>query len=265
MVALTADRKTVERKGLRYNFPVDGGSIIYIGAMVALNTAGYLVPASASSALRVVGMALDHVDASLVADGILRCEVSPGIHRFDNSASTDAITLVNGVGRPAYVVFDNQVALGDAAGVRPAAGIIVDVDEDGVWVDLGPVEVGLATGTAAGPASRTVEKTISTNVSATAEVVRYVHTGATMRIVAIRTAISAALATGNMTITAAINGVAVTNGVVTVTQAGSAAGDVDEALPTAANTISEGQVLTLTVGGTNTGAGRTDVTIELAA
>jgi hypothetical protein len=130
-----------------------------------------------------------------------------------------------------------------------------------VWVKSTPESIA----SAAVSTGRNVPMYIDTNVSATAFVARYVHRGPPMRIVAISSVISAALATGNMTITAAINGVAVTGGVVTVTQSGSAAGDVDLAEPTAANTISEGQVLTLTVGGTNTGAGHTEVTVELAA
>jgi hypothetical protein len=260
MVALTADRKTAERKGLRYNFPVDGGSVIFLGAMVALNAAGYLVPASADSSLRVVGVAMEHKDATGLADGILRCEVSPGIFRFANTSAGDAITLVNGIGRPAYVVFDNQVALTDNGGARPIAGLIVDVDEDGVWVDFGPTELAAA----AGGGARVIGLDIPTNVSATAYVARYVHSGPPMSIRSIRSVISAALATGDMTITAAINGVAVTGGVITVTQVGSAAGDIDIATPTAANVITEGQQLTLTVGGTNTGAGHTDVAVELA-
>lgn len=62
-----------------------------------------------------------------------------------------------------------------------------------------------------------------------------------------------ALATGNFTLTAAIAGTPVTGGVVTVTQAGSAAGDKDSAVPSAANTGAQGATITLTGGGTSTG------------
>lgn len=68
----------------------------------------------------------------------------------------------------------------------------------------------------------------------------------------IYTVLNAALATGDATVTAAINGVGVTNGVVTATQSGSAAGDVDSATPTAARTVAVGDVITLTVGGAST-------------
>ncbi len=62
-----------------------------------------------------------------------------------------------------------------------------------------------------------------------------------------------ALATANFTLTAAIAGVGVTDGVVTVTQSGSAAGDKDSATPSALNTGAQGATITLTGGGTSTG------------
>lgn len=72
----------------------------------------------------------------------------------------------------------------------------------------------------------------------------------------IATRLSGALTTGNATITAAIstNGTtftAVTGGAVTIAQASSAAGDLDDASPTAASTLAAGSTLRLTVGGTN--------------
>lgn len=66
------------------------------------------------------------------------------------------------------------------------------------------------------------------------------------------TVINAALATADATVTTAIGGVAVTNGVVTITQSGSAAGDIDVATPTAARTVAAGNLVTLTVGGGST-------------
>ena len=73
-------------------------------------------------------------------------------------------------------------------------------------------------------------------------------------VVAIRTRLKAPLTTGNATLTAKIGATAITNGVVTITQAGSAIGDIDLASPTAANTVAEGSNLSVTVGGTNDAA-----------
>jgi hypothetical protein len=93
----------------------------------------------------------------------------------------------------------------------------------------------------------------------------YVHpTGAASAVLtSIDTRLSGALTTGNATLTAAIGGVAVTNGAVTITQAGSAAGDIDVATPTAARTIAAGQVLSITPGGTNDAVRTAAVSIRL--
>lgn len=75
--------------------------------------------------------------------------------------------------------------------------------------------------------------------------------------------IDGAVLTADATITAAIGATPVTNGVVTITQSGSAAGDVDVATPTGACTVTAGQAINLTVtGGGAAGTGpRIHVTI----
>jgi hypothetical protein len=59
-------------------------------------------------------------------------------------------------------------------------------------------------------------------------------------IVKIYTSIKNAITTADAEITFEIGGTAVTNGAITVTQAGSAAGDVDSSTPSAANRVEEG-------------------------
>lgn len=73
-------------------------------------------------------------------------------------------------------------------------------------------------------------------------------------VTAIRSRLKAALASGDATLTAKIGSTAITDGVITITQSGSAAGDVDVAGPTAANTVAIGDDLNVTVGGTNSNA-----------
>lgn len=75
------------------------------------------------------------------------------------------------------------------------------------------------------------------------------------RISKIYSVIDGAVATADVTITAKIATVAVTGGVVTIATAGSAAGDVDSATPTAANTVTAGQAIEFLV--TGGGAGGT--------
>ena len=83
-----------------------------------------------------------------------------------------------------------------------------------------------------------------------------------------------ALLTGDATVTASIETIAddgtvsadtaVTGGVLTLTQAGSAEGDVDTVSPTDANTLRDGDVLKFVVGGTNTATEFADLTFEVS-
>ena len=60
------------------------------------------------------------------------------------------------------------------------------------------------------------------------------------KVIKIITALQGAIGTANAAITFEIGGTAITGGAITVTQSGSAAGDVDTATPTAANRVEEG-------------------------
>lgn len=72
-------------------------------------------------------------------------------------------------------------------------------------------------------------------------------------IVGIWSVIDGVVGTADITITAKIGATAITNGVITITQSGSAAGDVDSCAPTALNTVTAGQAINLTVAGGGAG------------
>lgn len=87
------------------------------------------------------------------------------------------------------------------------------------------------------------------------------HAGAISKI---WTVTDGAVGTADITVTASIGGSAVTNGVVTIATSGSAAGDVDSATPTAANTVTAGQAIKLAVaGGGSGGSPRVHVAIVI--
>ena len=88
-------------------------------------------------------------------------------------------------------------------------------------------------------------------IAANADVIRYVHRGADLTITAIDSVITGAIDV-DATITASIDGTPITTGLVTITAAGSAAGDVDTAAPSALNVLSTGSVLELTIAGGDT-------------
>ncbi len=106
--------------------------IIYAGAMVCLNAAGYAEPAGASAGQSpVIGRAERTVDNSGGSAGDLNVRILPGQFKFDNSGTSIALT---NTGAYCYAVDDESVALTDAGSSRPLAGIITRVDSDGVVV-----------------------------------------------------------------------------------------------------------------------------------
>jgi len=132
MVALTQDKKTIQRDGVNFNDPVGAGVQIFAGALVVLNATGYLVPATTATGLARPTVAQENVDNSAGADGDVSCESKKAPYHFANDGSIDRTHI----GGTAYIVDDQTVAATDGAGTRSAAGEIIDVDADGVFVDL---------------------------------------------------------------------------------------------------------------------------------
>jgi hypothetical protein len=86
-----------------------------------------------------------------------------------------------------------------------------------------------------------------------AEAVYYLVSPHAGSISKIWTVIDDVVSTADITITAKIGATAVTNGVVTIATAASAAGDVDSATPSAANVVTAGQAVNFTVTGGGAG------------
>lgn len=128
---LVRERATTTTRRL----PVAASTVCWEGGMVALSGAGaaaVAVPASASSSLKVMGVATGNADNRLGVDGAASVETKIGTFLMDNSA-TDPIALGD-IGANAYVVDDHTVAKTSNAGARPVAGVIFDVEANGVWV-----------------------------------------------------------------------------------------------------------------------------------
>lgn len=108
----------------------------------------------------------------------------------------------------------------------------------------------------------TLEMSALSSKAADAAVARFVAPWA-FTIKSASTVINGALATGDATVTLAIAGQAVTGGVITITQSGSAAGDIDTCTPSAAKTGAAGALITATVGGSSTATATLNVAILL--
>lgn len=133
MTAQTADRNTPNREAELFNFPVATAVKIYSGSIVMLNAAGYATKGATAVGQICVGRAEDQVDNTGGADGAKAIDVRAGTFKFANSGD---ITIAE-IGDTGYIVDDQTVAKTDDAGTRSAAGKIVGVDADGVWVRMG--------------------------------------------------------------------------------------------------------------------------------
>jgi hypothetical protein len=72
-----------------------------------------------------------------------------------------------------------------------------------------------------------------------------------------------AISSGDATLTGKINGSAITAGVITVANSGSAAGDVDTVTPTAANTVAVGDKIEIETNGGSSTACKVDIILEI--
>lgn len=271
MTALAKDRNTPSRSGQQFSYPLAAVKV-YAGSIGVINSSGYLTKGSTATGLKCVGRISGQVDNSAGNAGDVKGVVENGIFLLGNSGGGDAITLAD-VGTVCFIVDDQTVAKTSGGGTRSPAGIVEDVDSGGVWVRMGQDAL-------VAPAGALLAASNLSDLDAAATARANLGGGADKIILSIRdidlvgantevkrtvapvagtidkiySVIDGALTTGDATLTAKIGAVAVTNGAITVTQAGSAAGDVDSATPTAAKTVAAGNVISITVGGTNDAA-----------
>lgn len=129
MSALSANRNSPRRDAMLAVYVAS--ATIYAGGMVTLLTSGgTAVPAGTASAGHCVGVAQN---AAASGDSVT---VERGCYRFANSTSGDLIALSD-IGQLCYIVDDQTVAKTDNSGARKVAGLIVDADDNGVWVQFG--------------------------------------------------------------------------------------------------------------------------------
>ena len=133
MAALTKGRNTARSQGDLRQGAVAASTRIFPGAIVMRNATGYLVQGQTALNLVGVGRAEAEADNSAGADGAVNLVFQPGTYLFENSAAADEITIAD-IGSLCYVVDDQTVARTNGTNTRSPAGIVDDVDANGVWV-----------------------------------------------------------------------------------------------------------------------------------
>lgn len=152
MAALSTSRNTPEMAdgGRIRVYPVEANTTIYLGSMVAINSNGNAVPASATSttanALKVVGRAEYVVNGipgqnavnNPASAGAIQIAVRKGVFMYAQDASVTGADLED----PCFAIDDATVSANDRASGASVqqyavAGRVVAVDASGeVWVDF---------------------------------------------------------------------------------------------------------------------------------
>lgn len=83
------------------------------------------------------------------------------------------------------------------------------------------------------------------------------------KIIKIFSALQGAISGADAALSFEIGGIAVTDGGITIANSGSAAGDVDSAEPTAANSINEGETIEMITDGSSTGTAKAVITFVI--
>ena len=151
MTALAAPRKDMANKGnilLDFGYPAKATKVFYGGAMVAVGTDGYLIPATSTAGGVVVGVAeLENhpsLDTTGQADGFFTVVARLGVFPFKIGTSTDAVTIAD-VGHDVYALDDQTISRLGTSG-RPKAGrlFLVDTVASLAWVGIGVEQPGVS-------------------------------------------------------------------------------------------------------------------------
>ena len=128
MPNLTDDHLIKRREGVEFGFPVANGKTIYAGSLVGLDATGAAVPAS-ESVTPIVGVAQFRASSGQLM------RLRRGVFAFANSADADTLSLAD-YGSVCYATDDQTVKKTAGIPAAPVVGIVRDVNESGVWVEL---------------------------------------------------------------------------------------------------------------------------------
>ncbi|MDP2548489.1 hypothetical protein [Oceanobacter sp. 4_MG-2023] len=133
-MALTKDRNTPMQDAEIISVPVAAGVECFAGGLAAATATGYATPGETATTLTYLGRFEEYVDNSSGSAGDVSVVIRRGkAFKWKNSA-TDAVTQAS-LGQACYIVDDETVAKTNGTTTRSAAGIVVAIESDGVWVE----------------------------------------------------------------------------------------------------------------------------------
>lgn len=133
-MALTANTSVLRRGDqtipVEVEYPVAANAHLFTGSMVQV-TNGFVAPATPGPGL-VIGRCEEEADNSGGAAGAINAKIKQGIFAYENSIIAPCAAANRGMG--CFAEDDDSVSLTNQGNTLPFAGIIYDVDADGVWI-----------------------------------------------------------------------------------------------------------------------------------
>lgn len=131
---LAADRNTPMKDGEVVAVPMAANAKIFAGALTVANATGYAAPGSTATTLTYLGRAEEYKDNTGGADGAMTILVRRKKAFKWKNAAADLVTQAE-LGKTCYIVDDETVAKTNGGNTRSAAGKVVGIESDGVWVE----------------------------------------------------------------------------------------------------------------------------------
>lgn len=127
------DRNTPYKDGELFPVPIAASTEIFGGHIVAGNTAGFAVLATAVATQVTLGVSDGYADNSVGTAGDAVALVRRGKSWFFANLGGDAVTQAD-IGKECFVADSQTVAKTSNSDVRPVAGKVLGVESAGVWV-----------------------------------------------------------------------------------------------------------------------------------
>ena len=136
MTALTAGKPIKTRAGDQIGVGLLANAKVYAGGIAVLTSTGVARAAITGTGLKCIGYFEGNYDNTGGADKDVIANIKKDVLLCVNSTSTDALTAAD-INSVCYLVDDQTVAKTNGTSTRSAAGRVVDVTTEGVWVALG--------------------------------------------------------------------------------------------------------------------------------
>jgi hypothetical protein len=125
------------KPGYTDKFTIKDAEHIYVGEMISRDASGEAVSTTDTASEVVLGVATKEVDNT--DDGLYAENISIAVHRMDNDVDGAATAFSRAdIGAYAYALDATTVTVAASASNDIVAGVVVDVDSDGVYVDFDP-------------------------------------------------------------------------------------------------------------------------------